>query len=56
MQTHNYQEGLRVNKWGLFSDILVGPFLSFSLDTEHKEYLKKVNDKHQYVCFISHIG
>ncbi len=46
------ENGLKVSKWGLFHDILVGPFLSFSLDTEHKELLKKANEKHQYVRWI----
>ncbi|KAJ3301926.1 Dynein assembly factor 3, axonemal [Kappamyces sp. JEL0829] len=47
---HLTQEGLKVNKWGLFHDILVGPFLSFSVDSEHKHLLKKANERHQYPC------
>jgi len=40
------EDGLTVSKWGYFSDIVVGPFLAFGLDSENKEYLKTANDFH----------
>ena len=38
------RDGIKVPKWGLFSDILVGPYISFGIDSENKELLEKKND------------
>ncbi|KAI8902099.1 hypothetical protein BC833DRAFT_617068 [Globomyces pollinis-pini] len=50
MATVDYlkQDGVNVAKWGLFSDILVGPFVSFGINTRFEEMTKKCNDRFQY--------
>ena len=40
------QNGVGVLKWGYFSDVALGPFITFGIDTEAKEMLKTENDRH----------
>ncbi|KAJ3122004.1 Dynein assembly factor 3, axonemal [Nowakowskiella sp. JEL0407] len=37
----------KVPKWGYFSDILTGPFLSYGVKSKNKELFKKFNDKYK---------
>lgn len=46
------EDGITVSKWGYFSDIIVGPFISFGIDTENKEYLKTQNEFHTKVILL----
>lgn len=46
---HMLQDGVKVAKWGLFSDIAVGPFPCFGVRTEFGYLLKKSNDKYMHV-------
>ncbi|KAI8915779.1 hypothetical protein EDD86DRAFT_196799 [Gorgonomyces haynaldii] len=41
-------DGVSVNKWGYFSDIVTGPFIGFGVDTENKDMLKTQNDVHKH--------
>jgi dynein assembly factor 3 len=40
---------VKVAKWGLFSDILVGPYTAFGMDSDFKEMFEKANDMYKYV-------
>ncbi|KAH6561236.1 hypothetical protein BASA50_000242 [Batrachochytrium salamandrivorans] len=42
------QDGVSVAKWGYFSDILLGPYLAFGIDTELKTLLATNNDHHKH--------
>ncbi|KAI9361161.1 hypothetical protein DFJ73DRAFT_41600 [Zopfochytrium polystomum] len=42
------QDGLKVSKWGYFSDIVTGPFLPFGVETDNAELLKTANDVHKH--------
>ncbi|KAG5459220.1 MAG: hypothetical protein BJ554DRAFT_405, partial [Olpidium bornovanus] len=40
------EAGITTPKWGFFSDVSVGPFYAFGIDTEDKELLKKGQERH----------
>ncbi|KAJ3092939.1 Dynein assembly factor 3, axonemal [Quaeritorhiza haematococci] len=40
------KDGTGANKWGHFSDIVLGPFVAFGVETDNKELLKKNNGIH----------
>ena len=46
------QDGVKVAKWGYFSDILLGPFIPFGIDSEYKSMLKTANEQHIHVTNI----
>jgi dynein assembly factor 3 len=46
------QDGVSAVKWGYFSDITLGPFLAFGVDTEAKSMLKTQNDRHMHVSYF----
>ncbi|KAI9205104.1 uncharacterized protein BJ171DRAFT_458782 [Polychytrium aggregatum] len=37
------EDGLTVSKWGYFSDIVMGPYVAFGLDSENKDLIKTKN-------------
>lgn len=43
------ENGVMVVKWGIFSDIVSGPFYAYGIESENKELLKKSNEKHTQV-------
>jgi dynein assembly factor 3 len=47
------QDGVGVNKWGFFSDILTSPYIAFGIETEFKEMLKKANDVYKHVFQVN---
>ena len=43
--------GVSVSKWGYFSDVAIGPWMAFGLDSEEKSLLEVRNRIHVKVCF-----
>lgn len=43
------ESGVTVSKWGYFSDIATGPFVSFGVDPNDEKLLLKANDRYSKV-------
>ncbi|KAJ3216596.1 Dynein assembly factor 3, axonemal [Clydaea vesicula] len=49
MNLKEQKNGITVPKWGYFSDIVSGPFYSFSVESDNKELFKTGNDIHKHL-------
>lgn len=47
------RDGSFVCKWGYFSDITTGPFVSFGIESTNSGLFKKQNDQHTHVFYIN---
>jgi dynein assembly factor 3 len=46
------QNGVTVTKWGFFGDIVLGPYVSFGIESEEEKLFEKRNNAHVYVSAL----